>query len=222
MATTYKNTNNSLLFFTAKTFLDAIDTIFQFRFVESKENKWVLEFRPVNAIIWERKPISIALTTNHIEFNNDTKYYFITNNENNIEEDVHILKVYSTLHDLLVTAINNSELNQSETKISVSDLKLWEPYHFDNSKFPAWLKGPGQPTLRISNGGIKDNYANIYLAFINWKYIQLLKREATNKKRKLEPEDTPESIPIERKMPVSLNPLLPETQTIPVDVVMQS
>ena len=70
MATTYKNTNNSLLFFTAKHFLDAIDTIFQFRFVESKENKWVLEFRPVNEIIWERKPISIALTTNNIEYNN--------------------------------------------------------------------------------------------------------------------------------------------------------
>ena len=66
MATTYKNTNNSLLFFTAKTFLDAFDTIFQSRFVESKENNWVLEFRPVNEIIWERKPISIALTTNHI------------------------------------------------------------------------------------------------------------------------------------------------------------
>ena len=111
MATTYKNKNNSLLFFTAKHFLDAIDTIFQFRFVQSAENKWVLEFRPVNQLIWERKPISIALTTNHIEFNKDTKYYFITNNENNIEEDVHILKVYSTLHDLLVTAINNSELN---------------------------------------------------------------------------------------------------------------
>ena len=59
------------------------------------------------------------------------------------------------------------------------------------------------------------------MAFNNWKYIQLLKREATNKTTKLKPEVTPESIPIERKMPVSLNPLLPETQTIPVEVVMQ-
>ena len=49
-------------------------------------------------IIWQRKPISIALTTNHIEYNQDLDNYFITNNENNIEEDVHILKVYYTLH----------------------------------------------------------------------------------------------------------------------------
>ena len=85
MATTYKNTNNSLLFFTAKHFLDAIDTIFQFRFVESKENKQVLEFRAINQLIWERKPISVALTTNHIEYNKDLNNYFISNNENNIE-----------------------------------------------------------------------------------------------------------------------------------------
>ena len=83
------------MFFTAKTFLDAIDTIFQFRFVQSAENKWVLEFRPVNQLIWERKSISIALTTNHIEYNKDDNNYFISNDENNIEEDVHILKTYN-------------------------------------------------------------------------------------------------------------------------------
>ena len=71
MAVTYKNTNNSLLFYTAKHFLDAVNTLFHARFVESKDNKWVLEFRPVTEIIWQRKPISIALTTNHIEYNQD-------------------------------------------------------------------------------------------------------------------------------------------------------
>jgi hypothetical protein len=193
---TYKNTNNCLLFFSAKFFLDSIDSIFQFRFVESKDNKWVLEFCPVGEIIWQRKPISICLKTNHIEFNKDTGYYLIVPNEHNIEEDVQLLKAYSTLHDLLVQAINNPELNQSATKISVSDLKLWAPYHFDHSKFPTWLNQPGQTTLRISNAACKDNYANILLAFNNWKYIQLAKRES-NKKRKLEVESLPESIPTE-------------------------
>ena len=207
MATTYKNTNNSLLFFTAKHFLDAIDTIFQFRFVESKENKWVLEFRPVNQLIWERKPISIALTTNHIEYNKDTNNYFITNNDTNIEEDVHILKVYKTLHQLLVDAVNKPDLILPEHHVSVSQIKLFVPYHFDNFKFPAWLKRPGQPTLRISNGGIKDNYVTIYLAFNNWKYIRILQRQATNKNRKLEPEVTTE--------------VIPESQSIPVEVVME-
>ena len=79
--------------------------------------------------------------------------------------------------------------------VSVSQLKNFPPYHFENHKFPAWLKQPGQTTLRISNGGFKDNYANIYLAFNNWKYIQLAKRETTNKKRKLKSEFTIETIP---------------------------
>ena len=194
MATTYKNTNNCLLFFTAKHFLDAIDTIFQFRFVETN-SKWVLEFRPVNELIWLRKPISIALTTNHIEFNKNTENYQIVNNDHNVEEDVYIIKVYYTLHQLLVEALNSADLNLPKHIVSVSDLKIFPPYHFENHKFPAWLKEPGQTTLRISNGGFKDNYANIYLAFNNWKYIQLAKREATNKKRKLESEVTMEPVP---------------------------
>ena len=75
---TYKNTNNSLLFFSAKFFLDAVNTLFQFRFVETKD-KWVLEFRPVNELIWQRKPISICLTSNQIELNQDKASYYITN-----------------------------------------------------------------------------------------------------------------------------------------------
>ena len=181
MATTYKNTNNCLLFFTAKNFLDSIDTIFQFRFVETN-HKWVLEFRPINDVIWQRKPISVALTTNHIDFNKDTGYYKIVASENNIEEDVHLLKTYNYLKAILVQAINKDDLNLSASPVSVADLKLYAPYHFDDKTFPDWLKQPGKPTLRISNGGVKDNYANNYIAFNNWKYIEIAKREASNKK----------------------------------------
>ena len=85
-------------------------------------------------------------------------------------------------------------MNQSANKVSVSDLKLWAPYHFDHSKFLTWQNQPGQTTLRLSNAAFKDNYANILLAFNNWKYIQLAKRETSNKKRKLEPEIVPETI----------------------------
>ena len=145
---------------------------------------WVLEFRPINDVIWQRKPISVALTTNHIDFNKDTGYCKIVAAENNIEEDVHLLKAYNYLKAILVQALNKDDLNLSASPVSVSDLKLYAPYHFDDKTFPDWLKQPGQPTLRISNGGFKDNYANLYLAFNNWKYIQLLKREASNKKRK--------------------------------------
>ena len=94
-----------------------------------------------------------------------------------------------------------------EHYISVSQLKIFVPYHFENSKFSAWLAQPGHPTLRISYGGFKDKYANIYLSFNNWKYIQLAKRETTNKKRKLQPEVTTET--------------LPESQSIPVEVVVE-
>ena len=194
---TYKNTNNCLLFFSAKFFLDSINSIFHFRFVETKDNKWVLEFRPVDEFIWQRKPISICLKTNQIELNKDTGYYLIKPNEQNIEEDVQILKVHNTLHELFVGALNKPDLNQSANKVSVSDLKIWAPYHFDHSKFLTWQNQPGQTTLRLSNAAFKDNYANILLAFNNWKYIQLAKRETSNKKRKLELEVVPESIPTE-------------------------
>jgi hypothetical protein len=67
--------------------LEAVNTLFQFRFVATKENKWVLEFRPVNELIWQRKPISICLTSNKIEFKPDQSSYYITTCENNVEED---------------------------------------------------------------------------------------------------------------------------------------
>ena len=128
-----------------------------------------------------------------IDLNKDTGYYHISTCENNIEEDVQILKVYYILHELLVEALNKPELILPQHCVSVSQLKIWSPYHFDNSKFPTWQNQPGQTTLRLSNGGVRDNYANIYLAFNNWKYIQLAKRETSNKK-KLEPEIVSETI----------------------------
>ena len=132
---TYKNTNNCLLFFSAKFFLDAVNTLFQFRFVETKVKKWVLEFRPVDELIWQRKPISICLTSNQIELNQDTGYYHIATCENNIEEDVQILKVYYILHELLVEELNKPDMILPQHCVSVSDLKIWSPYHFDILNF---------------------------------------------------------------------------------------
>ena len=206
MTSTYKNTNNCLLFYTAKFFLDSINTLFQFRFVETKDNKWVLEFREVNQLIWQRKPVSIALTTNHIEYNKDTENYIIVNNDNNIEEDIHILKVYYTLHALLVEALNKPDLILPQHYVSVSQIKLFPPYHFEQHKFPSWSNLPGQATIRISNAGVKTNYANMYFAFNNWKYVQLAKRETTNKKRKLEPEVTTETIPESQPIEIVVQP----------------
>ena len=188
---TCKKTNNRLLFFSAKCFLDSIKSIFQFRFVETKENKWVLEFRPVNELIWQRKPISICLTSNKIEFKPDQESYNITPCENNIEEDAHVIKVYYVLHQLLVDALNKSELLLPQHFVSVSDLKLFTPYHFDHTKFSSWKRIPGLATLRISNAGVNDNYANIYLAFNNWKYIRLAKRKTS---KQMESEVVPETI----------------------------
>ena len=80
--------------------------------------------------------------------------------------------------------------------VSVSDLKIFTPYHFDHSKFPSWEQQRGLTTLRISNAGVRDNYANIYLSFNNWKYDPCTnkRREAAIKKRKLESEIVPETI----------------------------
>ena len=214
---TYKNTNNCLLFFSAKFFLEAVNTLFQFRFVATKEKKWVLEFRPVNELIWQRKAISICLTSNKIEFKPDQSSYYITTCENNVEEDVHIIKVYYVLHQLLVDALNKPELLLPQHFVSVSDLKLFTPYHFDHTKFSSWKRIPGLATLRISNAGINDNYANIYLAFNNWKYIRLAKRETSNKKRKLELEEKNEIVSNELIQPMSLNPV-PMQECEPVEI----
>ena len=92
--------------------------------------------------------------------------------------------------------LNKPDLILPQHCVSVSDLKISAPYHFDHSKFPSWEKQPGNTTLRISNAGIRDNNAIIYLAFNNWKYDQFTnkKRETSNKKRKLESEIVPETI----------------------------
>ena len=203
MATNYKISNNCLLFFSAKFFLDSINTIFQFRFVETKDNKWILEYRPVNELIWQRKPISICLTTNHVEVNSKIKWFYkiVHNDDTNFDEDAHLLKMYYTLHALMVEALNIPDLILPENLVSVSDIQLRAPYHFKEREFPAWQELPGQTTIRISSAGYKINSAEIYLAFNNWKYRQIVKTDRTNKKRKLESEVTLDPV-----QPYSLNP----------------
>ena len=206
MPVPFKNTNNCLLFFTAEAFLDSINTIFHFRYVESKDNKWILEFRPFNEIIWQRKAISIAIT-NRIKHNIDNDQYFI-DNEDNAEEGVHILKIYNRLHQILVEDLPDGKVLNFEPMYnhypSLSCVKIFGPYHFESSKFPAWLDQPGQTTLRISNAVFKDNYAHLYFLFNNWKYIQLAKRETTIKKRKLQPEVTTETLPESQPVDVAV------------------
>ena len=119
----------------------------------------------------------------------------------------------------MIDALNKPELLLPQHFVSVSDLKLFTPYHFDHTKFSSWKRIPGLATLRISNAGINDNYANIYLAFNNWKYIQLLKRETSNKKSKLEPEIVPEAVSNEIIQPMSLNPVpMEECQHVEIKV----
>ena len=117
----------------------------------------------------------------------------------------------------MVDALNKPELLLPQHFVSVSDLKIFTPYHFDHSKFSSWKRIPGLATIRISNAGIKDNYANIYLAFNNWKYIRLAKRETSNKKRKLELEEKNEIVSNELIQPMSLNPV-PMQECEPVEI----
>ena len=197
---TYKITNNCLLFFSAKFFLDSINTIFQFRFVETNDCKWILEYRLLDELIWQRKPISICLTTTHVEVNNSIKWFFkfVHNDDTNFDEDVHLLKMYYTLHTLMVEAMNSTDLILPENYVSVSDIQLRPPYHFKEREMPAWQQVPGQTTIRISNAGYKIknsvDFADIYLAFNVWKYRKVVKNQSSNKKRKMESEIVPETI----------------------------
>ena len=55
------------------------------------------------------------------------------------------------------------------------------------------------------------------MAFNNWKYIRLAKRETSNKKRKLELEEKNEIVSNELIQPMSLNPV-PMQECEPVEI----
>ena len=200
---TYNITKNSLLFFSAKDFLDSINTIFEFRFVQTGFPKWVLEFRPVDELIWQRKPMSFCLTTNFVKNDSRRRCYAIGqigHREKNkiFEEDAHIIKMYYTLHALLIKALNKPdyilpELLLPEPVIAVSDLKVARPFEFVHDELPDWQKVPGQPTIRFGNAcfSLNDGGSKLFWSFNIWKYRKIDKSE----KRKLEPENTTEPVP---------------------------
>ena len=208
---TYNITKNSLLFFSAKDFLDSIETLFEFRFVETSFPKWVLEFRHFDEFIWQRKPISFCLTTNCVKTDSRRKCYKIghTNNKKS-DEDGHILKMYYTLHELLVKAMNKPNLILPEEHVcTVADLKIGSPFEFLHAEFPDWQKLPGQTTIRIGNcqsqsssficivNGTYEQISSfkLFWSFNTWKYREIVKSETPTNKRKLEPENTPEPVP---------------------------
>ena len=209
---TYKITKNSLLFFSAKDFLDSINTIFEFRFVETTFPKWILEYRGLDDFIWQRKPISFCLTTTCCVKNDARRgCYKIGHTDNKkSDEDDQILKMYFTLRDLLVQAVNKPNLNMAGGHVcQVADLRISSPFEFRHVEFPDWQKVPGQTTIRIGNcqsqsssficiaNGTYEQISSfkLFWAFNTWKYREIVKSETSTNKRKLEPENTPEPVP---------------------------
>ncbi len=203
---TYNITKNSLLFFSAKDFLDSINTIFEFRFVQTGFPKWVLEFRPIDELIWQCKPLSICLTNNLVKKDVRRRCYAIGqigyHKKKIFEEDGHILKMYYTLHELLVKALDKSkfllpDFFLPEPVISVSDFKVGAPFEFVHDEFPDWQKVPGQSTIRFGNAtfSINDGGIKLFWSFNIWKYRKNDKSVIPTNKRKLEPENTTEPVP---------------------------
>ena len=93
----------------------------------------------------------------------------------------------------MVEALNKPDLELPEHLVSVSDIQIRSPYHFQAKEFPDWQKVPGQTTIRFGNAcfSLNNGGSKLFWSFNIWKYRKIDKSE----KRKLEPENTTEPVP---------------------------
>ena len=206
--TTYNNGRNGLMFFSCKCFLESVDTIFHFRWVAntgSSVNRYdyetyVLEFKPVDEDVWQRKPVNICLLSNYIHLTPPIESYTITNHTNTDDDEiVDYFKVKDLLHNLLIVACDIKEPNTVyREKLEANRLYFIKPpFRFKMQQFPEFEKQQGKVSIRISNGSKYTDTDTCFLfwTFNSWKYI--MKGEAIIKKRKLEAAIEPETKSIE-------------------------
>jgi len=61
-------------------------------------------------------------------------------------------------------------------------------------------------SLSSNSSSSNISLSNLYFSFNNWKYVQLAKRETSNKKRKLEPQVTTETVPESQSIEIVAQP----------------
>ena len=202
--TTYKNSNNGLKFFSCNFFLDSVDTIFHFRWVSIqgkpfyRREMYVLEFKPVNEDIWQRKPVNICLTTNYIHLTPEIESYTIVNDTKKDDDEMaDYYKVKELLLNLLTDA---TSIMEPRAVYDQHELNLYHfikpPNRFTMDTFVTFQKKQGLVTIRISYG--TKSHAT-HSCFLNWSFnsSKYMKREPLIKKRKMEAAIEPETISIE-------------------------
>lgn len=206
--TTYNNGRNGLMFFSCKCFLESVDTLFHFRWVAntgSSSNRddyetYVLEFKPVDEEVWQRKPVNICLLSNFIHLTPPIESYTITNHTNTDDDEiVDYFKVKELLHKLLIVACDIKEPSSIYIEKPEANRLYFikPPFRFKMRQFPKFQEQQGKVSIRISNGSkyTDTDTCFLYWTFNSWKYI--MKGESIIKKRKLAAAIEPETETIE-------------------------
>ena len=181
---TFKETQNSLVFFSAKAFLDSIDTLFEYRYSKVEgADRFVFEHRSLGGE-WKRKAISVCVKDHELNSVPNEKFYQLISAPNEgLAEAEELLRLQEFLnHKVLeVTASNGQPL--TKTYSNVSQLKIFPPFRFTTESFSRIQKEPGTLCLKIGNGwqmdsDVKGYYYGAFLSFNSWKFRVVLKRKA--------------------------------------------
>lgn len=189
-----KETTNSLLFFSAKDFLESVGVNFEFRFQKiTKRDKYLLQYRRLPSESWEQKPISFCLRY-HTVLPGSLHYMFVPIEVPEItpaqveDEAKWILDLTDYLNARLVQATLGQFGHRQPRTYSVTEiakLRIFAPYGFQRESFPtSWTQIPGLPTIRLGQGYANDydlgkdhTYrCGFFYQFNNWRYQQILDR----------------------------------------------
>ena len=161
------------MFLSCKLFLDSVDTIFHFRWVPNTDNSYnrvnyesyVLEFKLVDELMWQRKPVNICLITNYIHLTPEIESYTIVNDtKKDDDEMVDYCKVQDILLNLLIKDCNIKEPSSIYRDwLAPHGIHFIKPpYRFKMPQFDAFQKQQGLVSIRISNG---SKIRNMILVF---------------------------------------------------------
>lgn len=220
---THNETKNSLIFFSAKDFLEAVGISFEFRFTKiTNGDKFLLQFRPIGSEGWEQKSINICLRHHNVV--SQERHYSLAPLPDALPELVddeakYLLDLRDYINQRLLKATLGPRQPIEKSIDNLVDLVIYGPYKFTPNKLEGIQALPGVFTLRIGNGWILDHEDHTYhygffLQFNTWKYLQPSSRK--QKREIVLPLETPTKLL--KRVPETEVPTQDAENSKPVDV----
>ena len=217
----FKMTQRSLVFHSAKDFLEAVGTIFQFRYTKdtNSDNKFHFEFKKIDAVNWVKtKYVHVTLKHHTIAFieqegkpNWRPRYILqaIITNEESDDEAKYLMDLQDYLnHRVLDATICTSQPIEKRQIDQIKDLVIYPPYQFKPDRLQKFQESPGLVTLRISRGYMMyaDNNMYHYGAFLEFNTWKITDSKPLLKRQRQElplppPEEPSEEIPTTEEPP---------------------